>query len=55
MTEAKNGMISRLGHGPWFCCVKVVTVSSRWRRERGMLIVLSCLTMRMPCGSRSFT
>ena len=55
MAEGKDGMISTLGYEPWCCCVGVVTMSSKRRRERGMLIVFSCLTMRMPCGSRSTT
>ena len=48
MAEGKEGMISRLGYGPWCCCVGAGTTASRWRRERGMLIVLLCLIMRVP-------
>ena len=55
MAEGKDGMISTLGYEPWCCCVGVVTMSSRWRRERAMLIVLLCSTMRMLCESRSIT
>ena len=55
MAEVKERMISRLGYKPWCCCVGVGTTSSRWRRERGMLMVLLCLIMRVPYGSRSVT